>query len=195
MKEVMSRQRAHWSASPYYYISYIILLPAVLSVVIQRPPNATPLFASLSTSPSLHIPTNFSYVEIAPNSPEPWPLALEGSPHNLSFSPVTNLTALPRPNVRYACDNDRNSLDPSDCRQVWQNLPKFDITYNFRNRSSPKLFDIPLPYRWISRKCLAFRFWKAVQMAELGQSVGNVRLSLIKQHQAFPGVRARKATR
>ena len=148
----MSTRRSHWNASPYCCVSYITLLPAVLCLVIQRPPGIAPLSASLSTGPSLHLPTNFSYVETAPSLPEPWLFSPGDSPHNLSFSPIVNLTTLPRPNVRYACDNDRNSLDPSDCRQVWQNLPKFDIAYNFRNRSSPKVFDIPLPYRWISRK-------------------------------------------
>ena len=64
---------------------------------------------------------------------------------------MLNLTALSRPNVNYECDDHLDSLLPTECREAWRQIPRFDAKlYSIGNRSAEQKWDIPLPMRWPS---------------------------------------------
>lgn len=63
----------------------------------------------------------------------------------------SNLTALSGPNVNYECDDHFNSLLPTECREAWRQIPRFDgKMYSIGNRSAEQKWNIPLPMRWPS---------------------------------------------
>jgi len=134
------------------WLFYFTLLPAALCLVVQDPSRLVVVSANISTSSLSYAHLNTSAVEMVQTSPKPWPFVLGGFHENVNLSSAVQLAVLPRPNVRYQCNNQLFSLDVADCRQVWRDLPKFDVTYSFGNRSAPRSWDVPLPMRWISRR-------------------------------------------
>ena len=61
------------------------------------------------------------------------------------------LTALSKPTVNYDCDDHVNSLLPTECREAWRQIPRFDgKLYSIGNRSAEQKWNIPLPMRWPS---------------------------------------------
>ena len=68
-----------------------------------------------------------------------------------TLSSGLNLTAVLMPNVNYDCDDHLNSLLPSECREAWRQIPRFDgKLHSIGNRSAEQKWDIPLPMRWPS---------------------------------------------
>ena len=62
-----------------------------------------------------------------------------------------NLTVMTREKVIYECDDRLSSLLPTECREAWRQIPRFDGTmYSIGNRSADQKWDIPLPMRWPS---------------------------------------------
>lgn len=56
-------------------------------------------------------------------------------------------------NVKYECDNQLFSLEANDCRDAWQDMPGLDRTqFSFGNRTASYPWDVPLPFRFISRE-------------------------------------------
>ena len=71
-----------------------------------------------------------------------------------SLSSGSNLTAVLMPNVSYDCDDNLDSLLPSECREAWRQIPRFDgKLHSIGNRSAEQKWDIPLPMRWPSSEC------------------------------------------
>ena len=111
------------------------------------------------TSPSLF--TDHPPLQIVPHGSMPLPWIIGGS--NQSLPPLSsrlnltelssnlNMTALSRPNVNYECDDHFNSLLPTECREAWRQIPRFDgKLYSIGNRSAEQKWNIPLPMRWPS---------------------------------------------
>lgn len=56
-------------------------------------------------------------------------------------------------NVKYTCDSKHFSLEGNDCRDAWQDMPDLDRTHiSFGNRTGSHRWDVPLPFRFISRE-------------------------------------------
>ena len=102
-------------------------------------------------------------LEIVPHVSMPLPWIIGGSdqalpPLSSEFNQTTlssrlNLTLLSRRNVNYECDDHLNSLLPTECREAWRQIPRFDgKLYSIGNRSAEQKWDIPLPMRWPSSK-------------------------------------------
>ena len=101
------------------------------------------------SSPSTHLP-----LQIVPQASKSLPWIIGSSDQSLlSFSSRLNLTGLSRSNVNYECDDHLNSLLPSECREAWRQIPRFDgKMYSIGNRSTEQKWNIPLPMRWPSSK-------------------------------------------
>ena len=96
--------------------------------------------------------TDHPPLQIVPHESMPLPWIIGGSNQTLpSLSSTFNLTALSRPNVDYECDDHFNSVLPTECREAWRQIPRFDgKLYSIGNRSAEQKWNIPLPMRWPS---------------------------------------------
>ena len=105
--------------------------------------------------------TDHPPLQIVPHGSMPMPWIIGSSNQSLpSLSSTFNLTALSstfkmtalsRPNVDYECDDHFNSLLPTECREAWRQIPRFDgKLYSIGNRSAEQKWNIPLPMRWPS---------------------------------------------
>ena len=125
-----------------FWIAVLSVLSPVLSVSIGTWQG--------QISPSSF--TDHPPLQIVPHGSMPLPWIIGGS--NQSLPPLSsglNLTALSRPDVNYECDNHFNSLLPTECREAWRQIPRFDgKLYSIGNRSAEQKWDIPLPMRWPS---------------------------------------------
>lgn len=125
----MLGQRRFTKVSLSLWVHFLAQLPAALSLMVRNQP--------ISTLPTIVLPTN---------SVDPNPA--------LNFSSTVSLKAgLRRPHVRVECDDDPFSVDAADCRRAWRYLPHpNDHSYSLGNRTSNKIWDVPLPMRYIGRK-------------------------------------------
>ena len=137
------------------YIHILTLFSTAQTLLISDTPSLSlPPAIALADSPT-HLLPNHTQFQTSPSTLKPWPFVLE-SPHELgNLSAKLNLTTggFPRPRVQYQCDRRLFSIEASDCRQAYQYLPSADgNTYYFGNRTATRSWDVPLPFRSISRK-------------------------------------------
>ena len=128
--------------SPALWVAVLSILSPVLSVSIE---NGLNLISHLSSAdrPALQHPQYAS-------APLPW--SIGSSIQSLQpLSSRLNLTVMTREKVNYECDKRLSSLLPTECREAWRQIPRFDGTmYSIGNRSADQKWDIPLPMRWPS---------------------------------------------
>jgi len=72
---------------------------------------------------------------------------------NRACNPPQPLVLADQSNVKYECDKRLLSLEGNDCRDAWQDMPGLDRTQvSFGNRTASHNWDVPLPFRFISRE-------------------------------------------
>lgn len=128
--------------SPALWVAVLSILSPVSSVSIENGLNL------ISPSSSVDLPA-LQHLQYA-SAPLPWSI---GSSIQSLQPPSSrlNLTVMIREKVNYECDNRLSSLLPTECREAWRQIPRFDGTmYSIGNRSADRKWDIPLPMRWPS---------------------------------------------
>lgn len=166
--EQISRDKmfqAFMGLHPLTWLELFLLFSSVSSL-IARPPLSLSLLRNAS---SLAFEPGF------PSASTPWiiggseqvllrdPLCKKGpnikSASKRACRPSQPPVMAPGPVVRYECANTPYSIDGDDCVDAWDDIPRHmsggEIEYfNFGNRSSPVKWDVPLPFRFISRKLM-----------------------------------------
>ena len=135
-------------------VQYLANLPAAFSIVVGDQPNINLPHPESSSNPTPATPNVESTVEIAPHPSSPWPFLVGITKPRTRFPSVLNVTGpYRRPQFRVQCDEYPLQVDASDCRQAYRLLPPTNgRDYSFGNRSAERLWDVPLPMRYIGRK-------------------------------------------
>ncbi len=69
-------------------------------------------------------------------------------------------SVLDQNNVIYQCDQQLSNLEGNDCRDAWQDMPGLDRTQvSFGNRTASHYWDVPLPFRFISRESTSLQYF------------------------------------
>ena len=148
--------------SSAFWIAVLSILSPVSSLSIGIVRDLVSPSSPPSPSP------NHLALQLAQYASTPLPWSIRSSIQPLPpLSSRLNLTMSSREKVDYQCDNRLSSLLPTECREAWRQIPRFDGTlYSIGNRSADQKWDVPLPMRWPSsqwttraRTNLLIRWW------------------------------------